>query len=226
MTVETNPTDAAPASSSSWFLAVGVGAAAGVPVGWLLSNLALLPFYLGLFFFLLCGLLVGALMYRVAHAAAPIPRWAVILGAAVVAGMTWLTALGFESRHLGGDAARSLIASRQRLTPDEILELRDRVPANVAEHLRTNYPPGGTIGYVRWVATSGQMVVGVTDGGNPFKFSLRQRQLRWVFRAAMSVPLLFFGVMSQVVGLWRLPGTGEDAHDQPDDGASGMAELP
>ena len=49
-----------------WWIAVVVGLIVILPFAWLLSHAALLPFFLGLFFFVLFGLLVGAVMHRVA----------------------------------------------------------------------------------------------------------------------------------------------------------------
>ena len=56
----------------AWALVAGCLLA--LPVGWLLATLAMLPFFLGLFFCMLFSLLVGAVVYRVGKPAAPQAR--------------------------------------------------------------------------------------------------------------------------------------------------------
>ena len=53
-------------STMRWWLAVLAGVAVTLPVAWLLSFAGTLPFFLGVFFFALFGLLIGAVIYRVA----------------------------------------------------------------------------------------------------------------------------------------------------------------
>ncbi|MBN1489250.1 MAG: hypothetical protein JXA69_04975, partial [Phycisphaerae bacterium] len=57
-----------------WAASVIAGLALGLPFAWLLAVLAFLPFYLGLFFFTLIGLLIGAVQFRVGKPAVPWPK--------------------------------------------------------------------------------------------------------------------------------------------------------
>ena len=72
------------------------GCVVGVPAGALLAYLAVLPMFLGLFFFLLVSLLVGAVMFRFGRSAAPVARrtlWAVGIAVVIV---IWFTGLVVE----------------------------------------------------------------------------------------------------------------------------------
>lgn len=191
-----------------WPAATLVASAFGVPTGLLLSHLGLLPFYLGLFFFVLFGMVLGAVQYRLGRATAPLGRTAVVSGAAVVVVIVWGVAIFFESRHLRTDAARFVVGERRRLTQEQARELQRATAARVDEFLATGYPPGGTVGYVRWAVRSGRMPIGETDGHNPLVYKLRQGPLGWSLRAVVSAVLLFFGVYSQVAPLSRPPGAG------------------
>ncbi len=83
------------------FWALVVGCVLAVPVGWLLALLILLPGMLGLFFYMLFGLLVGAFVFRVASPLIPVPRrTAIALGAVVTLAMAHARRLCEEGRHV------------------------------------------------------------------------------------------------------------------------------
>ena len=68
--------------------------------------------------------------------------------------------------------------------------------AGVRRFLSERYPPGGTVGYLRWVVTSGELKKGEIEGVNR---TLRrtQRGFRWGIRVVLSIVLFVFGVGSQ-----------------------------
>ncbi|MCH9003584.1 MAG: hypothetical protein IIC02_13520, partial [Planctomycetes bacterium] len=115
----------------------------------------------------------------------------------------WLVSIGVEGRALPMDFARDV--------PDWTRDLHGRtrsqfvqdVADRIRSHLRENYPPGGTLGYVRWVVTSGEFPQGSIEG---VKRTLRvsQRKGWWIMRALLSLGLLSFGISTQTL-LLRLP---------------------
>jgi len=187
-----------------WVAAVLSGVVLGMPVGWLLAHLGLLPFYLGLFFFTLFGLLIGAVVYRVGIPAAPLPRSVLWVGGLVVVAATWTVSIVFEYRHLYPDAIRCVKqAHRKFLPPAQLEAINARTPVRVREYLWREHPPGGLAGYLRWAATSGRMPVGELPSGRVITYVLRQGPIGWSVRVLVSVAMLTFGVLSQVLGLAR-----------------------
>ena len=102
-------------------------------------------------------------MHRVASPGRPYGQWAVLAGTTLVVLAGWLTSVIKESRDFPGDMAAE--ASR---TPDignqTIYEFRAAVRDEVRQLLREHYPPGGTVGYVRWVLLSGELKKGQIAG--------------------------------------------------------------
>jgi hypothetical protein len=222
---------AARGSSFRWYVATAVALVCAVPIGWLLATAALLPFYLGLFFFALFGLMLGAVQYRIGSPAAPIAKSAIYTGGILLIVVTWLIAMGFEYDHLYSDGVR-LAKERQRvLTPEQLRAIDTDTPALIRGYLASKYPPGGVIGYMEWAARSGQMTVTTTAGGRPILFRLRQGPIGWCLRVVISAALLTFGVMSQIVGLTRAPavaggdGDGEGEREGEREGGGESDEL-
>src|SRR3989304_7721151 len=86
--------DVAPSRSHvRWWAATTVGMVVSLPFAWLLSFAAALPFYLGFFFFLLFGLVIGAVAFRIAAPGRPYGRFAVLAGTTLIVGVCWTTAL-------------------------------------------------------------------------------------------------------------------------------------
>ncbi len=84
--------------SSDWPKGVLAGVGAALPIGWLLCYGALLPFFLGLFFFMLFGLLVGAVVFRIGQGARPIARSRIVGGTTVVVLAVMVVSLTVEGR--------------------------------------------------------------------------------------------------------------------------------
>ncbi len=195
--------DVAPSRCAGrWWRAVGLGLVVSMPTAWLLSYAATLPFFLGLFFFVLFGLMIGAVMHRAAAAGRPYGKASLVLGTTVVVIAGWAVSLAKESRDFPADMA----AIAPNLTRDiggrSVDEFRAAVVADVRRFLRESYPPGGAIGYARWVILSGELKKGQIAGVNR---TLRRPQhgLWWAVRVVLSIGLLGFGVGSQTLQLTR-----------------------
>mgnify|MGYP005839221751 CR=1 FL=1 len=197
-----------------WIAATLAGMGAGVPIGWLLSNAAMLPFYLGLFFFALLGLLVGAVQFRVGRPLAPVARPTLLVGGLLTVATTWFVSIAAEYLHLYDDVHRFAWTTFRTLDDATLRQIRE-IPARVHENLRTSYPPGGLIGYMRWASRSGRMDVATMPSGRPLEFRLRQGPLGWTLRVAICAGLLTFGIMSQVMALANPPKKPEPTEPDP-----------
>ena len=186
--------------------ASAAGMAIGAPFGWVLSYAGSLPFLLGVFFFALLGLIVGAIVFRVASPAAPYAMPAVLTCTTIVVLWTWGLAMFKESRDFPRDMA-IIAADRSRDIGDvSAEEFREGIADGVRAYLRERYPPGGALGYARWALLSGEIPRGTLEG---FRGSLRIQQagVWWALRVVLSLSLLGFGIGSQT---FQLAARGRD----------------
>jgi len=205
-------------------IAVLVGCLLGLPTGWLLASLAMLPAFLGLFFFMLLGLLLGATVYRLASPAAPLGRpLAVGMGMTVVvviwtAGLVgeyglvrgydlpWIGQNGMEWCAVDGDATQNVRDwfRRKSLTRDQVVQLRRATREAFDSQLKIKYPPGGFVGFLRWSA-DGDGTLDLPRVLSPSTQTLQPKQQGtvWIIRITLSFILLAGAVLSQVLGLAR-----------------------
>ena len=178
--------------------------------------LALLPYFLGLFFFALLGLVVGAVMFRFGRPAAPAGRSTLWLIGGFVAALLCVTGLAAEYHGLIGyrvfghefnDAYRHLRRSfrHRAFTQQELDTLRDETRRHVRAQLRTDYPPGGFLGFVRWAATDGTIECPRIFDNATQTVAIRHRGFTWVVRVLLSLGMLTFSIMSQILGLAEPP---------------------
>jgi len=187
-------------SSARWWLAVVVGAVISLPFAWLLSYAATLPFFIGLFFFVLFGLVIGAVMHRTAASHRPYAKSLLLAGTSIVVLFGWTLTLIKESRDFPLDMAQYAVSKARDIGEQTVDEYHDAVVTQVQEHLLRRYPPGGTIGYIRWALTSGEIEKGEIESvevtlGQP------QRRYLWAIRVVLSFVLLAFGIGSQTLPL-------------------------
>ena len=212
-----HPTFSPRSSPHRWWLGTLAGIATGLLLSALLSYAALLPFYLGLFFFLLFGLMIGAAVYRVAHVARPLPVGPLIIGTTAVALITFIAALQFEWMQLGRHCGNWTIKQVRQLPPDRTADdIKHHASHAMTTHLAEQYPPGRLLGYVRWAATNGSFRFDAPPGTHPAKLSYRLSQSSpgWIFRVTFCLSLLLAGVFSQTWPL-RHPES-PAAEDDPD----------
>lgn len=182
-----------------WWVAVVLTTILALPLAWVLSYAAALPFFLGVFFFLLAGLIVGAVAHRLAAPSRPFAATHVVAGVTVVVLGVWLVSLMKEARELPKAMAQQ--AERVRDIGGLTLEgFHTAVESEVRDYIREHYPPGGTLGYVRWVVHDGTFEPGELRGVER-KLQAAQRGATWMTRVALSVALLAFGVGSQTFTL-------------------------
>ncbi|HQE27535.1 MAG TPA: hypothetical protein PL151_07235 [Phycisphaerae bacterium] len=185
-----------------WALVAGL--ALTIPAGVLLGYLAALPFFLGLFFFMLVGLLIGAVMFRVAAKAPRPPVGAIWLLGSVVSGATLVVSLWAEYRALPAGVeklVRGSIAESFAGREDERVRLKHGVHEFVATELARAYPPGGFLGYLRWAATDGKLKCPRILRTSTVEYRLAQRQVLWAVRVALSMLLMEAMIVSQLLAL-------------------------
>lgn len=228
MTQHASNTNAAPAGGEG--IACGghparaliVGLILAVPTGYILTYLATMPYQLGLFFFLVLGLFVGASMCRAGRGDRPVSKPTLHRLAIVVAAAAWFTVLVVEDRILPRTAAefcrkQSLTS---RMTDAELAAYQQRVAEEARAHIDA-YRPGGVLGYVRWAVSSGHMSLPRAGASKPIDFVNTQRRIPWIVRVIFSLVLLFYGIDSQLVSIGPRPPADEESQgEQPSAGAA------
>lgn len=189
--------------SARWWVGIAVGTVVSFPLGWLLCYAALLPFFLGLFFFALFGLILGAIVHRVASPRRPYRRSAIVAGTVLLVVVGWTVSIVTESRHVPVSMAKKVATQTRDLGDRTTAEFHAHVAGQIRAYFQDRYPPGGTIGYIRWVLSSGKIAQGEIDG---IRRTMREAQRRhwWAMRVVLSIGLFAFGVASQTL-LLRLP---------------------
>ncbi|MCP4249809.1 MAG: hypothetical protein GY778_22430 [bacterium] len=163
----------------------------------------MLPFFLGLFFFTLFGLVVGAVVYRVGQGARPIARGRIVGGTVVVVLAIMTVSLTVEGTDFPGQVADYACKKTRRLPKDmTATEFRDASAQQVGEHLSEHFAPGGVVGYFRWALTSSELKPRVAMLPVPFRSS--QMRHWWALRVLLSALLLTYGVYTQVAPLTGL----------------------
>ena len=194
---------AAPSHSHArWWSATGVGTIVSLPFAWLLSYAAMLPFYLGLFFFMLFGLFIGAVMFRIAARGGPYRRSAVLVGTTLIVGVCWTASLVKESRDFPADLAEDALRRSRDIGRRSADEYRTAVAEDIRAFLRERHPPGGVLGYTRWMLLEGEIKKGAIPS---FDQTLPRSPARigWAVRVVLSIALLGFAVGSQTLPLSR-----------------------
>lgn len=182
--------------SDRWWAAVLVGLVVSLPLTWLLSYGALLPFFIGVFFFALFGLIIGASMFRVASPGRPYGTVQVFLGTTLVVLTSWSLSMVKESRDFPNDLAKDAVRRVRDIGDRTAAEFKTHVEDSVRRLLREQYPPGGTLGYMRWSLMSSRFEKGAIEGVS-FELGRNQSRWAWAVRVVLSIGLLAFGVASQ-----------------------------
>lgn len=192
--------------TGAWWRGIALGAVLALPLGWLLGHGALLPNYLGLFFFALFGLVLGATVYRVAQRGGRQTRSTVVTGTLLLVLFTWAVGMTREGLAFPEQMARAVVerAEASDLAGRTAEEFHAAVLADVKSFLATEYPPGGVIGYVRWAVARSVLPAAEIDG---LRRDIKSTQSRYgfVIRVALSIGLLVFGIGSVTFSLCRDP---------------------
>ncbi|MBN1346868.1 MAG: hypothetical protein JXQ73_29520 [Phycisphaerae bacterium] len=214
-----------PQKRPRWWLAALLAFLMLAVLDWLLARLVWLPLYFGLFFFLIAGLLVGAVSFRIARVARPVPKHRIVTGILLLALASSLVTVIWEYRNVadtaGGDRkfpdARNSAIAAGRPTA----EVEAEATRLFKDALHANYPPGGPIGYIRWATTSGEMAL--TVRGCSDTVSIDHGGIAWPVRSAAAMVLLAVGLwlsfesLRSPVPVSNVFAQGEEAEEEEDD---------
>ncbi len=203
-----------PRSPARFWMAVALAIIIAPPIGWAMTPVAPLLGELGLFFFLVVSLLMGAITYRVALPAAPVPRLRLYILTGLVALIVWSANLLTEYLTFPGVAAKAVRHSiYMSLSPERRQRVEDGVRSYIHSQLEANYPPGGMIGYMRWASTSGTMSLPRVIDSTTVPFSLSQRRIWWSIRVVFSLVFTAGAFLSQILALSPRPPSEPEPSD-------------
>ena len=207
---------AQPGPAWRWWLAAGVGAAIAWPTGWLLSYAAALPFLLGLFFYALFGLVIGAVVHRVSSGGRR--GLSGVVGTTLIVAAGWGTSLAQEAADFPVDMASRAVRQSNDLGERSRTEFERAVEDEVRQFLRDEHGSAGLLGYVRWVTATGSIPAGVLPSVT-IRLEVGQRQVWWLVRVVLSLMLFAFGVGSQTLAAppRRRPAPVEGEKESPAD---------
>lgn len=177
-----------------WALVLAFAMLAGL--AWLLAVLIWLPMYFGLFFFLVAGLLVSAIAFRLARGARPLASGMILRGAAIVSVLAIAVTLVFEYRQFVDGIADPPHFTDARnaavLAGRTAKEIKVRAGREFKSALASKYPPGGVLGYALWSVRSGEMTL--TVDGESDKIASPHRGVAWPLRTLAAAVLLAAGL--------------------------------
>lgn len=193
------------AGMGRWYMAVAAGMVLSSFFGILLSYVAFLMMLLGLFFYMLFGLIVGATVYRIGSAAQPISRLHLMVSLMLIVLSSWGVSLMWES-HSFPDTVSRLVIEKTAQLPDGVskIQLQEQTRQAARDILIERYPPGGMYGYFMWIFKSGTFERNTLPNVN-FAFSLSQNGWTWLIRVVLSFALTVFGVGSQIMAIAHKP---------------------
>ena len=117
-------------------------------------------------------------------------------------GIGWTLAFIFsivkESRDFPHEVAVRAGSQTRYIGHQTIEEFRAAVSNDIRRFFRDEYPPGGAIGYIRWILVDGELTKDQIEG---LRRTARpvQRGYTWAIRVVLSFALLGFGIGSQTL---------------------------
>lgn len=199
-----------------------VGIAIALALTWLLARVIWLPFYFGIFFYLIAGLLVGAISFRVARSVRPLRTPRLVQGVVLMTLVAMGASVTWEYRNIAATVAdpprfararQSLQASGRSVGP-----VQEEATQAFRTYLRNDYSPGGVLGYAQWAIDKGQVRLVVLDGFAD-EASIPHRGIAWLLRTTIAGVLFAAGLWSQYESLRSATATsnilapGEEAED-------------
>ena len=134
-----------------WWLSILAAALVSLPLAVVLSWAAMLPFMLGTFFFMLFGLLIGAVVFRIARPGRPYGRLPVLAGTTLLVVGCGGTALVKEAADFPSDMAHQATTKVSSIGDLTLTQYRVEVPRQVRAYLARPIIPRGA----RWATSAG-----------------------------------------------------------------------
>lgn len=179
-----------------------VGFLVAIPLSLLLSFGAALPFLIGLFFFALFGLMIGAAVFRVGEPGRPYTRSGVLVLTSILIGWCMGISLLKEAADFPMNMADQAVTRSKNIGSLSRAEYQARVADEVRTMLADRFPPGGWFGYFRWVTTAGRIEKGALPSVD-LSLTVPYSRYLWLARVIFSLGLLTFGIASQSMLLAR-----------------------
>lgn len=194
--------------------AVIVGLIVAVPIGAALSVAGPLVMYLGIFFFALMGLLLGAAMFRVWRPARPVERRTLVICSCIVGLSAFAVSLFVETLRFPSVVVNQAhfypVDPTQRASMDNVESIQKSheqrkaaVRDAVRSDLKKRFPPGGMIGYLWWGTVDGKMKFELEGERTPIIVAMKQSRVGFPVRVILSAVLICLAVLSQVWPLRR-----------------------
>ena len=167
---------------------------------WAFSHLGNLFYFLGLFFFILFGLIHGAAAFRFLSAFRPIRRPMLTCIGGLFALLTWGGGLVLEASYLPEDVYDATIKTFKRGLPLglQAADFKRDVLAQTTDYLRENYGSNRTISYVRWELAGGSLDLTVRGRERSLAYERPQRRIGFALRVLASLVLVAYGMFSQI----------------------------
>ncbi len=167
---------------------------------WAFSHLGNLFYFLGLFFFILFGLIHGAAVFRFLSAFRPIRRPTLICIGCLFVLVTWGGGLVLEASYLPEDVYDATIKTFRRGLPPglQAAGFKTDVLAQTTDYLRENYGSNRTVSYIRWELAGGSMNLDVRGRERPLPYKRPQRKIGFALRVLVSLVLVVYGMFSQI----------------------------
>lgn len=197
-----------PADTPGAFLRMTVvGVLVAVVLGWTLLSFAIsLPFFLGVFFFMLFGLFVGAAMFRAARNLQPIKKKTVVTATVVTVFLGWMTAVVKEGADYPKDFVKQAL-KKAHVPPTA--GAHDKVQSELKEfilrYLTERFPPGGVLGYLRLAATGQTVTIDnlPTKQPRPIVIKPRTGATTWWVRNLLCIVMYFVAIYSITADLQK-----------------------
>jgi len=223
---------ASQAALPRYVLGCGLVTIIGVALSKLLASAGLLPFVFGIvgvFFFMLVGLILGAILFRCGGGARPVRRGVLLVSVLVPTVAISAGTVLFEYRSVVIDnAEQALRVQNKNPTDPKFAAEKAQMRQMIESYWQARFGAGGVAGYVAWTLRGGKFKIGPADADERVVVQHKQAGALWLFRAAISFAALGWAIGAQVWPLGRCPAEAQarDAAEpaaQPSDSESSDA---
>lgn len=206
---------ASQAAPQQYVLGCGLVTVIGVVLSKLLASAGLLPFVFGIvgvFFFMLVGLILGAILFRCGAGARPMRRGVLLASVLVPTVAISAGTVVFEYRSVVIDNAEQALRVQNKNPRDpKFAAEKAQMRQMIENYWRTRFGVGGVGGYVAWTLHGGKFKIGPTDADERVVVQHKQAGALWLFRAAISFAALGWAMGAQVWPLRRCPAEAQAA---------------
>ncbi len=200
---------ASQAALRRYVLGCGLVTIIGVALSKLLASAGLLPFVFGIvgvFFFMLVGLILGAILFRCGAGARPVRRGVLLASVLVPTVAISAGTVVFEYRSVVVDNAEQALRVQKKNPRDrKFAAEKAQMRQMIENYWRTRFGAGGVAGYVAWTLRGDKFKIGPTDADERVVVQHKQAGALWLIRAVISFAALGWAIGGQVWPLGRRP---------------------